>query len=212
MSTLLRFLTKSRADAARLRRDQAVDGGMTYSALGQGRVVQGDESFPFFKDPADNDVPQLYLPEQTLVDASANITLYVDAPALDVRGLRGVQLYLTVERIVADPVSLTGALSVLPEAAVRAPVDDEPTWYPIGVIDTTLTTDGTPRESYARRNLFATELVFDPSAEISPAPVVASGVWRYAVPFDVAQWDFVRFRFGGRDDSVIATAFVAGHR
>lgn len=212
MTTLLRFLTKSRADAARLRRDQAVDGGMTYSALGQGKVVQGDESFPFFKDPPENDVPQLYLPEQTLVDASANVALFVDGPAIDVRGLRGVQLYLRVQRILADPFSIIGALSVLPEAAVRAQVDDEPTWYPISVIDTTLITDGTPRESYSRRNLFATELVFDPSAEISPAPAPAAGVWRYAVPFDVAQWDFVRFRFGGRDGLVSATAHVAGHR
>lgn len=144
--------------------------------------------------------------EFTLLPEGTTLADYVDGQPLDVRGISQIALYLKVRRnVLVDP-GVIGALSVLPEAGILRGTTY--TWFPISVINTTLTIDGTPDDGYARRYLYQSELVFDPTGgQDSPTPT--SGIWNYSVPIDVTAWDHVRFRFAGRDGTVLAAVYAA---
>lgn len=144
--------------------------------------------------------------EFTLLAEGTTLADYTDGAALDTRGISQVALYLKVRRNV-DP-GVIGALSVLPEAGILLSSGSY-VWFPIAVINTALTIDGTPEEGYARRPLYESELLFDPTGGQDPVPTPASGTWGYAVPVDVTAWDHVRFRFAGRDGTVQAAVYAA---
>lgn len=144
--------------------------------------------------------------EFTLLAEGTTLADYTDGAALDTRGISQVALYLKVRRnVLVDP-GVIGALSVLPEAGILRGTTY--TWFPISVINTTLTIDGTPDDGYARRYLYQSELVFDPTGG-QQSPVPDTGAWNYSVPIDVAAWDHVRFRFAGRDGTVLAAVYAA---
>lgn len=213
MSKLLRFLPEGVAAVARTRRDDEIDGGMTYRSPNGARSVLGDDNFPFFKDPPETFQPIYYVRPTTILFGT-DLSDYLVGPTIDVRGMRELALYLELTLSSADPIppapALNGSLSLLPEALFQGSLDGAPDEvWPVGLTDLTLFEDGIPANGYSERNVFQTELIWNPAANLSPVPVL-DGSFRQVLVFDVSPFSYFRFRFGCITGAALETRSYVG--
>ena len=195
---IISFLPIEQAQGASVAKFNGGGVAMAYLANGaKTQPLQGDSNFPFIKDPPQTFEPQVYMPSTT-IETAASVDDYALGPIIDVRGIRELVLYLELTLSSADPIppnpALDGTLSLLPEALFQS--DDE-TWevWPVGLTDLTLAEDGVPANGYSERNVFQTELLWDPGAGVSPVPTL-NGTFRLVLPFDVTAFLNYRWRFG----------------
>lgn len=208
----VRLIPEDLAALGSVVRNPPAGGANTFlSYEGHLRPQPGDATFPFVKDPPQLFGPSLYTENALLEDVTAN-NPYVEAPAVDVRGARHLMLYVDLrqrggEVIPPDP-TFQGSLSILPEAGIKTEAG-QVIWWPVGVVDAILAEDGIPSPGYSERNVFQTELIWNPRAGISPAPLPLSGRFRLVLAFDVDYYFSFRFRFGALNGEAELTSFVS---
>ncbi len=167
----------------------------------QARTVQGDDSFPFFKDPADLDEAQPYFkalptPEEgeDAIPVATTLEQLRILDAIDVRGFRTLTLFVSYESCAAGD---TPTLGLVPEAAiVFEGRGKDPTWVFYGVVDPTLrgggfvvgsTATSLEARSTAYRDCYVGQLDLS-FQETTPRKVMLF--------FDVAPVAEIRFRIG----------------
>lgn len=158
------------------------------------RPFPGDEDFPYVKDPTDVRGPfELLDGTPPLVDQqSPTLADYAETVAIDVRGQRTLVLVLAYTPSNSGGVG-TGTLSLLPQARLEAMPGDAAAWATIGVVDPTLNTPAIG-QSYAYRNVYATELRLDPFVGLTP-PYPAPALITMTLVFDVSGYREFRFRY-----------------
>lgn len=171
------------------------------------RAWPGDEDFPYVKDPSDLQGPFEYY------DGSAPLATalvdYAIGDSIDVAGMRQLVLVLRYSPTVSGG-GAVGTLSVLPEGLLdpETPTGQTAAWIPIGVVDPTLNRPAIGG-GYAYRNVYSTELRFDPFVGLTP-PFANPGPQALTLAFDVSIYRRFRFRFG--DVAALATtSTVRGH-
>lgn len=184
------YLTEAEAAEAEVRRgsdDNFVVSG--YSALdGKGLPVPGDRKFPFVKDPPDVERAVQYL-ENVQFTGEGNVQNpiplvaapgdYAIGDPIDVGGRRLLMLWIEYYR------AGSGVLSLVPEGSI-----DEAGFYPIGLVDSALTTPSI-LPAGAWRETHPTELRLGTGATTSPTVPV-----RQTLVFDVGVYKNFRFRYG----------------
>jgi len=207
MSKSFDFETTADAEVRAIRRERTGGEPVTYQYGSRAMSLQGDNKFPFFKDPADVSRPEDYLESQTLSETTS-VANFTTGPTLDVRGVSTLVLYLLV-----DPDSSDGRLCLVPQALLTGPNAEDVTVFPIGVVDVTLTTPptGLTDNGYAARNILQSFIVWDPGAEQSPPPTL-DGNFNVVIQFDVSSYQECRFLFGALDADVTAEVWVAAQR
>jgi hypothetical protein len=166
------------------------------------KAIPGDEKFPFFKDVPDVVGPYRAIElAELLADVVQNplpqVAAEGDLLALDPIDVRGIRLLTTFVEYYGDG----GELILVPDGLTYEPEDGatgtgQELWYPIGVIDPTLTTVGAVLVGGGFRRFYATELRMDGTA-LTPAAAA-----RATLVFDVAPYREIRFRVG----DTVATA------
>lgn len=165
--------------------------------------LQGDESFPFVKDPPQASRPLKYVNRVDL-GLVTQVSQYLIGDTLKIPEARSLSLYVNMTRPTGSP----GILSILPQAGFELDGNDQ--FFPLGVVDTTLTVPGV-ETGYAERNVLQTELTWDPDAQQSPAPGGA-GPFPLILTFDVSTFESYRFLFGSRGGALRLTAHVVAAR
>lgn len=158
------------------------------------RAVPGDEDFPYFKDPTDVRGPFVLLDGvPPLADPlSPSLADYADTIEIDVRGQRTLVLVLTYTPSNSGGVG-SGTLSLIPQARLEATPGEAAAWATIGVVDPTLNTPAIG-QSYAYRNIHATELRLNPFVNLTP-PFPAPAAITMTLVFDVSGYRDFRFRY-----------------
>lgn len=178
------------------------------------RAFPGDDKFPFVKDVPDVVGPLEYRksfvgtgPTNPLPLATS-VSQYDTGAAIDVRGQRTLVLMGAYLSGVSLAGAAEGLLSVVCEASL-APFTPSQTfgtldvWFPIGVVDPTLTTPAI-EPGFAYRRFYSSEFRFDPLIN-QPAPHVGPVSSLWTLVFDVSGYRQIRFRTA---DLVSAAAFL----
>lgn len=185
---------------------------------GRVRIFPGDEKFPYFKSPPDVEGEfslreiELLSPNGPLdPDAALPIVPTFETLAeIDVRGWCQLTLYIIYITGTTALGNGSGRLTILPEAAVTQPFPsntsvqggNNPTFFPIGVVDQALEIPGF-QSGFARRNIFSAELTVDPFNGQANPPVLSTPTLM-VFPFDVSTYTEFRFRVGELQNDVLS--------
>jgi hypothetical protein len=159
-------------------------------AGGEPLPVKGDEDGPMYRTP-----PFPTLPELLFDDVLPSAEATTPTQAIEVSKQRALSLWL--EYVPAQPEGGNSQLLLIAEA-LRA--DTEDAWYPVAVVNATITPDVLPDLPGA-----GTRVMYQ-TALLSPGFAGDGEVFRTVLQFDVGPYQKFRFRVGEMSEASLSTA------